>query len=400
MLRRFRGRTKRTVTRQLWRVFGPLLAVLVAIGALTALFVLMGGPAFLHGIAIGAIPATGVAFAVVLAVVVLLGVGLLIYSRYAADGGQRWRALPAWGSALLVSTPAAALVTAAVGLEGALDGHVVAGEVLLAALTTWLLVTVLSWRSRQFGTGVRWARSIATGAGGGIVACGLLLLVDRLAVSLPDGAGLAAFLVAWPVVTAVTCPSATGSGSALRRAAVRSGIARRQRSDPGTVATAAGFLGALCLGWGTELVGGPAWLAALTYLLTWPLLGTVVFSSLRAARPEREGKGLVVVAVDGGVNGIDGELVVENVTDERVDLDGATILDTARERHRLSTGVRLDGGQRRTLALPDGFSLEPGDAAFDLPMGYTLTQAATTPVVYTRDGSAYRLHRTDGDTPT
>jgi hypothetical protein len=85
------------------------------------------------------------------------------------------------------------------------------------------------------------------------------------------------------------------------------------------------------------------------------------------------------------------EMTIRNDSDRTVDLAGCSVRDTEHARYRIDVDRRLGPGETCTLAVPPSFSLAPEDAAFDLPLGYTLARGSDFPVVSGRTGERFRL---------
>jgi hypothetical protein len=330
------------------------------------------------------------------------------------------------GRPLLAAVVVALLVTAAAVVTGLVEyvprvavpgtGWTMSPRIVLWT-TTFVLAAIgcagyLLYRAYEDAIADQWGRlsirvraTVVGGCCGALVAIGLG--IAAVAGPVPPSVTLVGSLLAWPVATVLMLRqhrdpgTADGSPSALRSLLVRVGYAQakplRTRTLAGIVGVAGAVLGTLGI---RALVSWLPWLdGPFTHLRTvllaaclWVVVTVLVHGRYESTMGDRTALRIVAVSSPGSRSR---ELTIENDGPDPVELTRAKIRDTERDRYRLDGGSTLEPGQRRTFAIPDGFLLEPNEAATELPLGYSLKRGGERPIIYTRTGERFVLEGDD-----
>lgn len=388
MLGKFARGTRRAVRRGFGAWLRPLVGIVALATAVTftlaGLGVLEGHPsAQIRELSL-AVPTVALVFVGAFLAGGLLWIAYALATRPSVDYAARWHALPLGWRVVAVTTAVTVTATATVLTAGFIDAGISTVHVVGAVLTVAPVGGLLSWRAMRHGHGGRWIRSLVVGAAVAVWAGVVVFSIASPTVGRSGFGLLGAIGTVWLVVTAGTYAR---SGTDAPTLAVRTGYAKWRRIEPRSVATVLGMFGGATVGVGLGVLGASDWSGLLGYLLAWPLVGAVVYWSLSGTDTATHLEVVEVRQCDDGAR----ELLVENTHSEPVDLTDATLRDTSHDRYRLDSAVTIKRGQCRSFAIPEAFDLDPGEASIELPLGYTLTQDASSPVLYTRDGETLAL---------
>lgn len=402
MKKLFKQKAKKKVAFTLSKYLRLLFIVGFVAAALTFLLVLGGARAYVPSVTVplfGTVGATLLLFLGVFAVILLAG-GIYLFSRkHGETVTEKWLSLPVWVRTLVVAFFAASLAT-----ESVLVTEIVWEPLSLAyPVTVFLLsfpfVAFLTLRYIRQEAESEWSQALVVGGTlAGVVAGGVVAYGTWYA-NVPEYYATVAFLASWPVLAIVLGrtfrkrSSGPESDPFLATVLIKSGYAQLERLESRTVAVVLGFVVALVVGVGLWRWGIDLTYAAAIALVLWPLVALAAFGHLEKKRSSLERSDLVVVTVSEQDDGETRELTIRNDGDVPISLARAKIRDTEYDRYRLGVEVTIGVGERCTFDIPPTFSLEPNDVGYALPLGYTLKQGATAPVIYTRDGDAFALYK-------
>jgi hypothetical protein len=402
----FKQKFKKKVAFKLSKYLRLLFIVGFIAGAVTFLFVLGGVQAYVPSVTVplfGTVGSTLLLFLTVFAVILLAGGIHLFSQKHGETVTEKWLSLPIWARILVVAFFAASLATESVLVTEILWEPLSLAYPVTIFLLSFPFVAFLTLRYIRQEAESEWSQALVVGGTLAGLTAGGVVAYDTWYANVPDYYATVAFLASWPVLAIVLGrtfrkrSSGPDSDPFVATVLIKSGYAQLERLESRTVAVVLGFVVALVVGvglwrWEIDLA-----YAATVALLLWPLVALAAFGHLEKKRNDLERSDLVVVAVSDRDASDTRELTIRNDGNDPISLARAKIRDTEYDRYRLGVEVTIGVGERCTFDIPPTFSLEPNDVGYALPLGYTLKQGATAPVIYTRDGDAFALYKEDVD---